>query len=102
MRIIHTSELDRCVRWHAPPENQGQIVEVSYAGLYDGRVLRRTLDRSDRSVQFAVADLDLDTDDGLGAPPGLNGEPAVESDWEAVRIVHDDGTVRPLPAPQGE
>lgn len=61
----------------APPEAQGQIVEVSYASLRDGRVLRRVYDRSDQATCYAVADLDADDDD----VPGLNRAPVVESEW---------------------
>lgn len=39
---------------HVPPENQGQIVEVSY-GWRDDRLYRRVLDKSDRSEAWAVA-----------------------------------------------
>lgn len=38
-----------------PPECQGQMVEVSY-GWIDGRLYQRTVDHSDRSVSWAVAD----------------------------------------------
>lgn len=39
---------------HTPPENQGQIVEVSY-GWQAGCLYRRVVDRSDRSVSWSVA-----------------------------------------------
>lgn len=38
-----------------PPENQGQMVEVSY-GWHDGRLYRRTYDRSDRAESWDIAD----------------------------------------------
>lgn len=37
------------VHFHTPPENQGQIVEVSF-GWADGALLRRSFDASDRTV----------------------------------------------------
>lgn len=39
-----------------PPVNQGQIVEVAYAVTPD-EVVRRTFDKSDRSVSYETADL---------------------------------------------
>ena len=36
-----------------PPENQGQIVEVSYAIAADDEVIiERTLDKSDRTIRY--------------------------------------------------
>lgn len=57
-----------------PPENQGQMVEVSY-GWHEGRLYRRTFDRSDLSESWAVADeeeaqeLDESWDPANGRPP---------------------------------
>ena len=42
--FMHRNEFD-CLRWHIPPENQGQIVEVAYAAC-DGMAFRRVTDRS--------------------------------------------------------
>lgn len=39
--------------FHVPPENQGQIVEVSYAVTPAG-VIARTMDRSDGEVKYAI------------------------------------------------
>lgn len=39
---------------HIPPENQGQIVEVSY-GWIEGRLYKRSLDKSDRTEDWWVA-----------------------------------------------
>lgn len=36
---------------HTPPENQGQIVEISY-GWHEGDLYKRVYDRSDRSTQW--------------------------------------------------
>lgn len=49
---------DHTLKFHTPPANQGQIVEVSYAPTMEGEVIRRTLDRSDNSVCYAIADMD--------------------------------------------
>ena len=43
------------MQFHTPPENQGQIVLVSY-GWSDGTLYRRTLDQSDRSVVIRSTD----------------------------------------------
>ena len=50
------------LHFHVRPNDQGQIVEVSYA--YDTeaqRVVRRIYDQSDRSDSFATAEDDRDT-----------------------------------------
>lgn len=39
---------------HTPPENQGQIVEVSY-GWHDGDLYERTYDHSDRTSVWSRA-----------------------------------------------
>lgn len=41
------------MRWHTPPENQGQIVTVSY-GWCGEALLRRTHDASDRSEVIRI------------------------------------------------
>ena len=46
----------RVMLFTVPPENAGQIVEVAYACSPAGLV-RRTLDHSDRSVTYALADV---------------------------------------------
>lgn len=40
-----------------PPQNQGQIVEVSY-GWHEGTLYRRVYDHSDRSEAWSRADAD--------------------------------------------
>jgi hypothetical protein len=74
---------DITLRFLTPPRNQGQIVEVSYAGLYDGRVLCKTYDQSDRSTSYAVADLSPDDPEET---IGLNDEPMIEGEWKPCRI----------------
>lgn len=48
------------LNYTTPPRNQGQIVEVSYAGVVDGSgsgwVVERTHDRSDNSISYRVGD----------------------------------------------
>lgn len=44
------------MKWHIPPELQGQTVEVSYGSTGDGRLWRRIHDRTDRSTVYDVAD----------------------------------------------
>lgn len=77
---------DITLRFLTPPVNQGQIVEVSYAGTGDGRVIRRTHDQSDRTTHYAIADLaDSGMAEGAG-PIGLNDEPPTEGDWTACAV----------------
>lgn len=49
-------------RFHTPPHNQGQIVEVSYA-LVGSSVIRWTFDASDRTSTYAISQA-LRDDDG--------------------------------------
>lgn len=44
--------------WHTPPEDQGQIVEVSYGSSHNGLVWKRVIDQSEfpRKPVFYVAD----------------------------------------------
>jgi hypothetical protein len=79
--VVDVSEFT--LRFLTPPRNQGQIVEVSYAALYDGRVLRKTYDQSDRSTSYDVADLSPDDPEET---PGLNDEPMIEGDWQPCQI----------------
>lgn len=60
-----------------PPENQGQIVEVSYT-MIDGEVIRKTFDQSDRTTQYAISD-GLEGDEG----DYQNGEPD-NADWTPI------------------
>lgn len=41
--------------YYTPPVNQGQIVEVSYAGAGDAGLVERSTDRSNRSVTYRIA-----------------------------------------------
>ncbi|MFT3819834.1 MAG: hypothetical protein QM750_19850 [Rubrivivax sp.] len=59
------------VTFLVPGQCQGQIVEVAYAGCGAAGVLRRTTDRSDGSVAFAIREWEDDDED----LPGLNFEP---------------------------
>lgn len=40
-------------KFHIPPEYQGQMVEVSFAEVYEGIVMR-VYDRSDRSESYYI------------------------------------------------
>lgn len=42
------------LRFDVPPENQGQIVEVSYALTPDG-IIKQTHDRSDGTISYLIA-----------------------------------------------
>jgi hypothetical protein len=67
-----------------PPQNQGQIVEYSYAWDEDGILFRRVVDKSDQSEELYVAD----NDEEKNVPQGhlfVNGSPEewVEA-WKRV------------------
>ena len=55
--------------FYTPPQNQGQIVEVSYART-STKVIRRTWDRNDGKPSYAVSSpLVPDKGDYWNAPP---------------------------------
>lgn len=77
--------------FHTPPENQGQIVIVSYT-MIDSTVIRKIYDRRDRSTVYAISEA-LESDEGdywNGAPDNYDWMPisATElnrqfaEDWE--------------------
>ena len=68
-----------------PPRNQGQMIEVAYAGDYQGNVIKRVHDRSDRTTQYFIAPFDFENGDE--GPIGLNSPPAVEGDWKPLKVV---------------
>jgi hypothetical protein len=43
---------EKYMKFHVPPENQGQIVEVSYSAEDPDVLIKRVEDRSDRSVEY--------------------------------------------------
>jgi hypothetical protein len=45
-----------------PPRNQGQIVEVSYAGTLDGYVIRQIYGQCDQKKSFAISRALVDDD----------------------------------------
>jgi hypothetical protein len=65
------------------PEDQGQMVEVSYAVDCDAETLvRRTVDGSNGSVSYDERDLDMDADDDAQNFEPWNGRlPASTGDW---------------------
>jgi hypothetical protein len=76
MPVIRQADLDGTLHWHTPPARHGQTVEVSYAGTFDGRVLRRSNFRSVRSITYQIADLaEPDETD-------LTKEPAIDGEWQ--------------------
>jgi hypothetical protein len=77
-RVCLPDELSMYVR----PEDQGQMVEVSYGYSSDGRAWKRVLDRSDRSEDWYVGDLDWDCE-----PEETNQDhiPCVV-EWERVEV----------------
>lgn len=72
------------VTFHVPPQNQGQIVEVAYGSDCAGLVFRRTVDRSDGSTSYAVADsADCGCDSGCSCFEPWNSEP-LGFDWVSI------------------
>lgn len=71
------------LRFLTPPQDQGQIVEVSYAGDYEGGVIMRVHDRSDQTTKYYRADLSADEIESPD-PIGLNAEPDIDGEWEEV------------------
>lgn len=65
------------IQFHVPPENQGQIVEVSYA-LAGDYTIRCMYDQSDRTKLYALTRTN-DDDDG----DYWNGAPHYQ-DWELL------------------
>lgn len=63
-----------------PPARQGQIVEVSYCQVGDV-LLRRRVDRSDRSETYASCDLEADEIDAIEP---WNSEPTPSGDWTQI------------------
>ena len=86
LRRINASDHD--LKFHVPPECQGQIVEVSYAGEHPAGIIRRVHDRSDRITSHSVcAWEDFDGDDDREFDP-WNSEPVVSEDcWEPLELV---------------
>lgn len=67
------------MEFYVPPINQGQIVEVAYAA-WRGVVFRRTRDRGDGSVVYAMAEMAAsDRGDYWNAPPT-----DTATDWEEI------------------
>lgn len=90
--------IDYPMTFLCPPEDQGQTVEVSYAGIHECRVLRRTHDRSDRSTTYDVADLDEEAEGDDESPIGLNRRPYVSTEWKPVtQIFTFDDSGRKMP-----
>jgi hypothetical protein len=83
--VVDVRDLPGDLSFLTPPRNLGQMVLVSYAGLYDGRALRKTYDQSDRSTAYAVGDLSADEIES-GDIIGLNDEPGIEGDWQPCEI----------------
>jgi len=67
-----------------PPYNQGQMIEVAYAGDYQGNVVKRVHDLSDRTTEYFIAPFDFEA--GEEGPIGLNGSPAVEGEWKPLKV----------------
>mgnify|MGYP000555911569 CR=1 FL=1 len=62
---MKTLTLDTKPVYHIPGVCQGQIVEVAYALIEDGGLLRRTTDRSDGTVSLrAIRDVWAEATDG--------------------------------------
>lgn len=51
-------KIEEASSWIVPPACQGQIVEVSYGEDHAGSAFKRVFDRSDRSTNYYVAEID--------------------------------------------
>lgn len=72
-----------------PPENQGQIVEVSYAAV-GNEVIRRTHDQSDKSTEYAASKaLNGDEGDYWNGAPANKRWRTITAD-EAMRLIVDE------------
>lgn len=73
-----------------PPQNEGQIVEVSYAWDDKGNLYRRVYDASDRTKEFYIgkrSQVDKIPEDWLP----VNGRPEEWVDsWQKVDVEFDD------------
>jgi len=65
------------IPFYTPPENKGQIVEVSYAkDIENELVVQRTVDHSSNQISYAVADLNENMEyEGNTTPVGFTFEP---------------------------
>lgn len=72
------------MKLHTPPENQGQMIDVSY-GWHEGYLYRRTYDESDRSTAWHRASDDEEVQGYIasGEQP-WNSEPPIKS-WEKCK-----------------
>jgi len=82
---MRTVEIQSPVVFLAPPQTQGQALDVSYAGDSLGGVVKRVHDRADRTVRYYVAALDWAREDQYEVT-GLNREPYIEGEWEEVNL----------------
>jgi len=75
-------------QFHVCPQDAGQIVEVAYALVPDGRgeakIIRRTTDRSDLSVSYSVAVC------GDGEFDPQNGDIGDHGPWSPVDVRFSD------------
>lgn len=43
------------MKWHIPPENQGQTIEIAYGDSFNGFFWKRMFDKSDGNTVYYVA-----------------------------------------------
>jgi len=82
------------MKFHTPPKNQGQTVEVSYAGVAAG-IIMRVHDRSDRSTSYYLARWTNKLDRWWDAVGPWNAEPPTKfgrrlSEKEVARLDPDE------------
>lgn len=78
-----------------PPENQGQIVTVSYAFDEDGsHIVRRSFDASDCTAAYAIHEIDHDDASiDYDAIDFRNSDPGEALDWDAFETIGDIAAV---------
>ena len=71
------------LRMYVPPQNQGQMIEVSYGYDWDAGILyRRTMDRSSRAEEWSCVDIaTVPTDEWAG--PWNEDPPVADDAWES-------------------
>lgn len=77
--------------WHVAPEDQGQMIEVSYA--LDGEMDRLWREEHDRSTRTRTLYC-VDQDQIVGQCEPWNRAPAVDGDWTVVAMVPTPADLR--------
>jgi hypothetical protein len=83
------------MQFHVPPENQGQIVEVSYSTESPDELVMRVEDRSDRSVAYYVTPWTPKLNAWAESDGPWNTEPPIDRGSRKWKKVSEDQIVEP-------